>query len=104
MSEIPCDACSVSRVVGRTESGKAAYQIEHFALRDQVMKGVHDLLNRGGPLPPVHVQDIDVRGTKFLEGCLYGDVEGLGVISGVVDFVSDLILASLVVGCILSIR
>ena len=103
VSEIPCHACRVSRVVGRTKSGKAAYQIEHFALCDKVMKGVHDLLNRGCPIPPVHIQDIDIRGTKLLEGCLDGEVEGLGVISGVVDLVSDLILAPLVVGCILSI-
>jgi hypothetical protein len=54
------------------ESGKAGYQIKHFSLDDQVMKSVHDFFDRGGPIPPVHVQDIDVRGAQFLEGCLDG--------------------------------
>ena len=49
------------------ESGKAGYQINHFSLDDQVMKRVHDLLDRGGPVPPMHVQDIDIRGAQFLE-------------------------------------
>ena len=67
------------------------------------MKGVDDLLNRGCPVPPVHIQDIDVGGTKLLERSLDRDVEGLRVISGVIHLVSDLILASLVIGCILMI-
>ena len=41
-------------------SGKAGYQIKHFSLDDQVVKRVYDLLDRGGPIPPVHVQDIDI--------------------------------------------
>jgi hypothetical protein len=80
------------------ESGKASYQIKHFSLDDQIMKRVHDLLDRGGPIPPVHVQDIDIRGAQFLEGCLDGDVEGLCVIPGVIHLVSVFILASLKVG------
>ena len=62
------------------------------------MKRVHDLLDRGGPIPPVHVQDIDIRGAKFLEGCLDGDVEGLCMIAGVIHLVCVFILASLIVG------
>ena len=94
----------MSRAVGRNgERGKAAYQIEHFAQRDEMVKRVHHFLNRSGPIPPVHIQDVDVRGTKLLERFLNGDVEGLGVISGVVGLVSDLILASLVVDRILTI-
>jgi hypothetical protein len=80
------------------ESGKAGYQIKHFSLDDQVMKSVHDLLDRGGPIPPVHVQDIDVRGAQFLEGCLNGDVEGLCMIPRVIHLVGVFILASLIVG------
>jgi hypothetical protein len=79
------------------KSGKAGYQIEHFSLDDQVMKRVHDLLDRGGPIPPVHVQDIDIRGAQLLEGCLDGDVEGLCVIPGVIHLVGVFILASLIV-------
>jgi hypothetical protein len=51
------------------------------------MKRVHDLLDRSCPIPPVHVQDIDIRGAQFLEGCLDGDVEGLCVIPAVIHLV-----------------
>ena len=85
------------------ECGKARYQIKHFSLGDQVMKRVHDLLNRGGPIPPVHVQDIDIRGAQFLEGCLDRYVEGLCVIPGVIHLVGVFILASLIVCCVLMI-
>ena len=58
------------------------------------MKRVHDLLDRSGPIPPVHVQDIDIRGAQFLEGCLDGDVEGLCVIPAVIHLVGVSVLAS----------
>jgi hypothetical protein len=61
------------------------------------MKRVHDLFDRGGPIPPVHVQDINIRSAQFLEGCLDGDVEGLCVIPRVVHLVGVFILASLIV-------
>ena len=65
------------------------------------MESVHDLFNRCGPIPPVHVQDVDIRGAQFLEGCLDGDMERLCVIPGVIHLVGDLILSSLEVGCVL---
>jgi hypothetical protein len=49
----------------------------------------------------VHVQDVNIRGAQFLEGCLYGDVEGLGVIPGVIHLVGDFVLAPLEVACVL---
>ena len=65
------------------------------------MKRVHDLLDRGGPIPPVHVQDVNIRGAQFLEGCLDGDVEGLCVIPGVIHLVGDFVLPPLEVGRVL---
>jgi len=44
------------------------------------------------------IQDVDVRRAQFLQGCLDSNAERLCVISGVVDLVSDIILASLEVG------
>ena len=85
------------------ESGKAGYQIKHFSLDDQVMERVHDLLDRSGPIPPVHVQDIDIRGAQFLEGCLDGDVEGFCVIPAVIHLVGVFMLASLEVAGVLMI-
>ena len=59
------------------------------------MKRVHYLFDRGGPIPPVHVQNVDIRGAELLKGCLDGDVERLCVIPGVIHLVSVFILASL---------
>jgi hypothetical protein len=61
------------------------------------MKRVHDLFDRGAPIPKVHVQDIDIRGAQLLKGCLDGDVEGLCVIPRVIHLVGVFILASLIV-------
>ena len=72
-------------------------------MRDQIVQRIHDLLDRCGPIPPMYVQDVDVRGAQFLDGCLDRDMEGLYVISGVVHLVSEFILSPLVVGCILRI-
>jgi hypothetical protein len=47
------------KVAGRGE-GKATYQIEYFSLNDKIVKRVHDLFNGSGPIPPVHIQDVDV--------------------------------------------
>jgi hypothetical protein len=80
-----------------------AYQVENFALRDEVMKRVHDLLNGGSPIPPVHIQNIDVRGSQFLESGLNGDVQRFCVSSTVVCFVSDVIIPTLEVGRILDV-
>ena len=99
VSEIPFHALWMGVIHG--DGSIAAYQIKHFPLDDQIMKRVHDLFDRGGPIPPVHVQDIDIRGAQLLEGCLYGDVEGLCVISGVIHLVGDFLLSPLEVGCVL---
>jgi hypothetical protein len=72
------------------ESGKVGYRIKHFSLDDQITKCVHDLLDRGGPIPPVHVQDIDIRRPQFLEGCLDGE---LCMIPGVIHLVGVFILS-----------
>jgi hypothetical protein len=42
-------------------------QVQHLALPHDIVQAVHDLLNRRGVVPPVHVEDIDVVGTKLLE-------------------------------------
>ena len=93
MSEIPFHAVWVRVIDG--EGSNAAYQIKHFSLGNHIMKRVHYLFDRGGPIPPVHVQNVDIRGAELLKGCLDGDVERLCVIPGVIHLVSVLILASL---------
>jgi len=62
------------------------------------MECVHNLFDRGGPIPPMNIQDVDVRRAQFLQGCLDSNAETLCVVSRVVHLVSDIILASLEVG------
>ena len=73
-------------------------------MRDQIVKRVHDLLDRCRPIPPVYIQDVDVQRAQLFEGGLHGDVEGLCVISGVIYLVTDLVFAPLEVGCVLKIK
>ena len=80
-----------------------AYQIKYFSLDHQIMKRVHNLFDRGSPIPPVHVQDVDIRRAQFFEGCLDGDAEGLCVIPRVIYLVGDFVLSTLEVGCVLKI-
>ena len=66
------------------------------------MKRVHDLLDRGSPIPPVYIQDVDVRRTQLLEGRLNGHTQRFCMVSSVVHLVSDIILATLEVARILA--
>jgi len=62
------------------------------------MECIHDLFDRGGPIPPMNIQDVEIRRAQVLQGCLDGNAETLCVISGVVHLVSYTILSSLEVG------
>jgi hypothetical protein len=37
------------------------YQVEELALDDENVKSVHDFFYRGGVLPEMHVEDVNVR-------------------------------------------
>lgn len=77
------------------------YEIQHLPLRDEVMQAVHDLLDGGLVVPPMHVKEINVARTQFLQARVDGDVHGLDIVSDVVDLDFDVVLTSLVVGSIL---
>jgi hypothetical protein len=66
------------------------------------MERVHGLFDRDGPIPPMNIQDVDVRCVQFLQGCLDRNAKTLCVVSGVVHLVSDIILTSLEVDRILA--
>ena len=53
------------------------------------MKTVHDFLDRSAPIPPVNVENVDVRRTKLLQTGLDTDVQRLRVVSRVVDFLTN---------------
>ena len=54
------------------------------------MKIVHDLLDGRLEIPYVSIQDIDVRRTELLQAGLDAEVQRLGIIAVIIDFVSDI--------------
>ena len=54
------------------------------------MKIVHDLLDGRLEIPYMSIQDIDVRRTELLQAGLDAEVQRLGIISVIIDFVSDI--------------
>ena len=59
-------------------------EVENFTRRDHVVEGVHDFRDRGGEVPPVYVEQIDVACPEFLQTRLQRDPQALGVITHVV--------------------
>jgi hypothetical protein len=81
-------ARSTSVSVGRRDdvSGCVAdSQVQDFALLDDGVERVHDLLDAGGPVPPVQVQDVDPLGVELLERVAERDVQGALMVAGRVD-------------------
>jgi hypothetical protein len=60
-------------------------QVQDLALLHNSIKGVHDLLNAGSPVPPVDVQDVDPVGLELLQRVAQRDVEGASVVAGSVE-------------------
>jgi len=54
------------------------------------VKIVHDLLDGRLEIPYVSIQDIDVRRTELLQAGLDAEVQRLGIIAVIIDFVSDI--------------
>ena len=45
-------------------------QVEDFTAPHQIVQGQHDLLNGGGVIPPVDIEEIDVIGLELDQRCL----------------------------------
>ena len=43
-----------------------AHEIQDLPLLHQHMQTVHDFFDRGVPVPPVHIQNVDVRSPELL--------------------------------------
>jgi hypothetical protein len=54
------------------------------------VKIVHDLLDGRLEIPYMSIQDIDVRRTELLQAGLDAEVQRLGIIAVIIDFVSDI--------------
>lgn len=66
-----------------------AYEVKDLAGHDELMKVVHDLLDATSVIPPVNVQEVDVRGAQLLQRSLDGEMHRLGVVADVVDLGLD---------------
>ncbi len=79
-----------------------AYQVENLSLKNEGVQRIHNLLDGGAVVPPVHVEYIDIRGAELVERCIHRHTKGFGMIPSIVNLVGDFVLASLVAGCILA--
>ena len=66
---------------------------------DEAVEGVHDLLDGGGVVPPVEVQDVDVGRAELLERRFDGEVQRLGVVAHELAFLRDVFRSLLEVAC-----
>lgn len=78
------------------------YEVENLSLDDECMQGIHDFLDGGSIIPPVHIENVDIGSAQLLEGFFYGHMERFVVVTRIIDFVRDVVLASLITGSILS--
>lgn len=69
---------------GRSRREGLLTKIQNLALIGRGVEGLHDLWDRRGPVPPVHVKDVDVARLELLQAGFEADVQGLGVIARVV--------------------
>jgi hypothetical protein len=79
------------------------HEVQDLALDNEIVKAIHHLLDASVPIPPMHVEDVNVCGAQFLETGLHTDVQRFEVVSGIVHLLRDVILARLVVAGILYI-
>ncbi len=53
--------------------GIADAEVENFSSSDDVVEGLHEFGNRGGKVPPVDVEEVDVVCLEFLQTRFEGD-------------------------------
>jgi hypothetical protein len=65
------------------------------------VQALHDLLDAGLPIPPVHVQQVNIARAEVLQRRFNRDVHRLDVVSSVVNLLSYGRIETLVVGGVL---
>ena len=78
------------------------YEVENLSLNDECMQGIHDFLDGGIIIPPMHIENVDIGSAQLLEGFFYGNMERFVVVTRIIHFVCDMALSSLITGSILS--
>lgn len=65
------------------------YQIEHFSLLNERVEAIHHFLDGSLPVPPVDVENVDVRGSQLFQTCFYADMHRLDIVAGIEDLLLD---------------
>lgn len=93
----PCrrirDTLRISQTLRRKERRQSrswTYEIQDFSLSDEVVQTVHDLLDAGSVIPPMHIENVDVVCLEFLERRLHGDVQRLDVVPEILRLLLEL--------------
>ena len=59
------------------------------------MQRVHNFFDRGIIVPPMDVQQVDVRSAEFLQASLDTDVHRLSIVSGIVGLLYNRVVSAL---------
>ena len=59
--------------------------MQHAAGSNLLVQALHELRDRGGEVPPAHVQEINVVRLQLLQRVLEADVQRLAVVAAVVN-------------------
>lgn len=65
------------------------------------MQAVHELLDGRGPVPPMDVEDVDVRRAELLQASLDTEFHGLGAVAQQVRLLLDVRLPQRPSTCVL---
>lgn len=68
-------------------------EVQDFACGDEMVQIVHNLFDAGGEVPPMQVEDVDVRRPQFLQRGLDADVERLCRVTVIRGLLRDAVVA-----------
>ena len=88
----------IVRIQDHRANWMGGYQIYNLSLKNEGVQRIYDLLDRGAPVPPVHVENIYVRGAELLKRRIYGHTKRFGIVPPIINLVGDIVLASFEAG------
>lgn len=96
MSDAPCiRQFSSQHRKQESTSELGTYQIQDFPGSDEIVQAVHHFFDRGTPVPPVHVEDVDVRRAQLHQASLDAEVHAFEIIASEVSFDLDIVVTAL---------
>ena len=69
---------------------RTPYEIKDLASKDKSVESLHQLRDASGEVPPVDVEQVNVRGLEPLEGCLDVDVKRFEAVPGELNLLGDI--------------